>query len=61
MTVSFQESFQGPGVAFAPTLPPALTLRDGNLISLSQVSHKLCLFTFHNSSMMWDLFCIHFA
>lgn len=53
MTITFQGSFQGPGMASVPTLPPALTPGDGHLLSLSQVSHKLGLFTFPNISMRW--------
>lgn len=43
-------------MAGPPTLPPALTLGHGKSHQLSQVSHKLCLFTFPNNLMTYTSF-----
>lgn len=50
--------FSGTGVCLPPPpLPPALT--HSNLITLSQMSHKLCLFTFHNNWMTDVVLVLH--
>lgn len=50
--------FSGTGVCLPPPpLPPALT--HSNLVTLSQMSHKLCLFTFHNNWMTDVVLVLH--